>query len=135
MNAKNYLRIAAILMLLHTIGHTFGTLSWDSNPNPAVRQTISQMKTEHFDFMGRSSTLAGFYQGYGLIFIFVLLMISIQLWLLSRRPNKPVLIVMSAFLVILAILEYRYFFPFAAGITGLAAILATLGTYRLANKQ
>ena len=65
MKAKLLLRIAAAMMLLHTIGHTMGTLTWKQAPNNAVAQVVSGMQNNHFDFMGRSSSLAGFYEGFG----------------------------------------------------------------------
>src|SRR5947209_1836390 len=88
MKQKISLRIAAGLMLLHTIGHTFGALSWKNAPNEAIRRIITSMQTNAFDFMGRSVTLAHFYEGYGVILIFVLLFISVLLWLLSNETEN-----------------------------------------------
>ena len=87
MNPKILLRIAAVLMFLHTIGHSFGALNWKNAPDTAVGNLINSMQTTHFEFMGRSATLAGFYEGYGLTMIFVLLLISVVLWLLSNAPS------------------------------------------------
>ncbi|HEY4289504.1 MAG TPA: hypothetical protein VGN00_20525 [Puia sp.] len=125
MNPKILLRIASVLMFLHMIGHSFGALSWKNAPDPTVGRLISSMQTTHFAFMGRSVTLAGFYEGYGLTMIFVLLLISVVLWLLSTATGDlpaRLLPLFAVFLLFLGIIESIYFFPFAAGISLLAAV-------------
>jgi hypothetical protein len=126
MNSKISLRIAAFLMLFHTVGHTIGALSWKDAPNPAVAAVIRGMQSNHFNFMGRSSTIASFYEGYGMIMIFVLLLVSVTLWLLSGEIGNALtarlLIPLTVFLFLLAVAEFIYFFPFAAAISLLACI-------------
>jgi hypothetical protein len=134
MKPKLLLRIAAILMFLHTMGHTMGAFSWKTAPNPAVGLVIKGMETNHFEFMGRQVTLASFYDGYGFTMIIVLLFISILLWLLaadagnslSARLMPPV----AVLLLLMGIIEYVYFFPFAAAFTFIAGLctLASLFT-------
>lgn len=133
MKPKLLLRIAAGIMLLHTAGHTMGALGWKSAPNTAVAQIIAGMEREHFDFMGRSSTLADFYNGYGLMFIFVLLMITWTLWLLSSSNDRRLLLPLTIYLFAQAVLEYIYFFPMAAIISLLAAIASALALYRFSK--
>lgn len=126
MKPKILLRVAAILMLLHTLGHTMGALGWKNAPNDAIRGVISGMQKNHFVFMGRSASLADFYEGYGLSMIGVLLLVSITLWLLSGDSNNPLSRklqpLFALFLLCLAIIEYVYFFPFAAAFTLLAGL-------------
>jgi len=131
MKVKLLLRIAAILMLLHAAGHTMGALSWKEAPNSAVAQVISGMQNNHFIFMGRSSSIAGFYEGYGISMILVLLFVSILLWLLSAAPVKPLLVVTGLFLTGLAVVEYIYFFPLPAALSLLAG-LSTLVAVKIA---
>jgi len=126
---KIALRIAAILMLLHTAGHTVGALTWQDAPNAHVGAVITGMQTEHFNFMGRSLTLASFFNGYGFIMIGVLLLISILLWLLSSTPVRSIILLLGLFLVFMGIMEFIYFFPFAAVISLLAGI-CTLFAYQ-----
>ncbi|MEP6612458.1 MAG: hypothetical protein ABJA76_11250 [Mucilaginibacter sp.] len=83
MKPKLLLRIASILMLLHTAGHIMGALTWAEAPNAAVAQVVKGMQTEHFAFMGRQATLGLFFNGYGFINIGVLLLIFALLWLFS----------------------------------------------------
>lgn len=126
MTAKLLLRIAAILMLLHTIGHTIGALTWKDAPNPAVGQVVSGMQSQHFDFMGRSVTLGGFFEGYGFTMIGVLLLVTIFLWLFSSQSTNPLtkslLPVLALFLLVMGVIEYIYFFPFAAVFSFLAGL-------------
>jgi len=126
MKPKLLLRIAAILMFLHTIGHTLGALSWKNAPNAAVAQIVSGMLSTHFDFMGRSASIGSFYEGYGLIMILVLLLISLLLWLLSAQSGNPLSVrfmqLLGVLLLMMGVLEYIYFFPFAAAFSLLAGI-------------
>jgi hypothetical protein len=126
---KIALRIASVLMLLHTLGHTVGALTWKTAPNVRVAAVVTGMENEHFDFMGRSLTLASFFNGYGYNMIGVLLLISVLLWLLSIEPNKRLIFVLGIFLLFLAIIEFIYFFPFAAAFSLLAGI-STLFAYQ-----
>jgi len=131
MKAKLLLRIAAILIFLHTMGHTMGALSWKTAPNPTIGLIIKGMETNHFDFMGRSVSLASFYDGYGFTMILVLLFISILLWLLSADSSNSLsarlVPLMAVLLLLMGVIEYIYFFPFAAAFT-LIAGLCTLGS-------
>ncbi|MDB5124853.1 MAG: hypothetical protein JWP94_2982 [Mucilaginibacter sp.] len=130
MKPKLLLRVASVIMLLHTMGHTFGALSWKNAPNAAVAVVIAGMQREHFDFMGRSATVAAFYEGYGIINIFVLLLLSVLLWLLASHATNPAVRGMSAvlgvFMVIMSVCEYIYFFPLAAIMSLIAGVCALL---------
>jgi len=129
MKAKLFLRMASILMLLHTAGHTIGACTWNQAPNAAVKQVIDGMLSNRFEFMGRSASIADFYQGYGYGMIGVLLMITTVLWLLSTEPSPRIVLVFGLFLLFFGIIEFIYFFPLAAGFSLLAGI-ATLLAYR-----
>jgi len=131
MRPKLLLRIAAILMLLHTIGHSIGALTSSEPPNPRVGLVIKGMETEHFNFMGRTTTISQFYNGYGIITIFVLLLISVQLWLLATIQNKIMVLTLAIYLLLTACCEYIYFFPFAALFTLLAGIATLFAYYKI----
>jgi hypothetical protein len=128
MKAKILLRIAAISVLLHTLGHTLGALTWKDAPNAAVKQVVDGMINIHFDFLGRSASIGDFYAGYGYSMIGVLLMVSILLWLLSTEPNRRMVLVMGLFLLFLAVIEFIFFFPLPA-VLSLVAGVATLLAY------
>jgi len=134
---KHLVRVAALLMAFHTLGHTMGALGWKKAPNADVGVVIDGMQTAHFDFMGRSATLGQFYEGYGITMILVLALITLQLWMLSGDTGQPkanqMLASMAVFLILMAVLEYVYFFPMAAAISFLAGtcvMLSLIGTRR-----
>ncbi|MFA6084620.1 hypothetical protein [Mucilaginibacter sp.] len=130
MKAKTLLRIASILMLLHTTGHTIGALTWKDAPNARVAAVVAGMQNEHFRFMGRSLTLASFFEGYGFGMIGVLLLVSILLWLLSTAFNRRMIWVMGIFLIGFGVNELIFFFPFAAAFSLLAGILTLSALWR-----
>jgi multidrug efflux pump subunit AcrB len=84
------------------------------------------MQSNHFNFMGRSSSIAGFYEGYGMSMILVMLFVSVLLWLQSGVPSKPVLVLAGVFLLAFGVTEYIYFFPFAAAFSLLAGLCTLL---------
>lgn len=133
MKAKQLLRIACGLMLLHTLGHSMGALTWNDAPNQAIKQVIDGMQSNHFDFMGRSSTLANFYAGYGYIMIGVLLFITILLWQLSATPVSKIALSLGVLLLCMGILEYIYFFPLAAAFSILAGLATIFAASRTSN--
>lgn len=142
MKPKLFLRIAAALMFLHTIGHTIGALTWKQAPNAAIGHVIREMEVNHFIFMGRQVTLASFFEGYGIGMIGVLLLISIQLWFLSGDSERPLSARYAAsftvFLLFFGIMEYFCFFPFAAVISllaGLCSGVALIGLNKLKNEN
>jgi hypothetical protein len=124
-------------MLLHTMGHSFGAFTWNQAPNKAVADVIQGMGSNRFPFLGWQVTLAGFYQGYGYSLIFVLLLISITLWLAGGNPTdrmtRRLLTFMVAFLVSFSICEWIWFFPMASILSMLAAILSLLAYRRIAQ--
>lgn len=130
MKAKVLLRIAAVLMLLHTAGHTVGALTWKDAPNARVAAVVAGMQQEHFQFMGRSLTLGSFYEGYGFAMIGVLLLISGLLWLLSATPVRGMILLSGLFLVFMGVIELIYFFPFAAAFSLLAGLLSLIALWR-----
>ena len=139
MTPKLLFRIAAVTMLLHTIGHTIGALTWKKAPDAAVAAVIAGMQDTHFQFMGRNVTIAGFYSGYGICMIFVLLFTSALLWLLSLQAKgmlaMRIAVMLGLFLLFLAIAEYIYFFPMAAAFSLIAGICTLWAGTKISNDQ
>jgi hypothetical protein len=135
MKPKLLLRIAAAVMLLHTIGHSMGALTWKQAPNKAIADVIRGMEDNRFDFIGRQVTLADFFQGYGIGNIFVLLLITITLWLLGGntqdRLTRKLLPFLIVFLVCFSLTEWIYFFPMPSIMSLVAAILSLLAYRRI----
>jgi cobalamin biosynthesis protein CobD/CbiB len=135
MKPKILLRIASGLMLLHTIGHTMGALTWTEAPNAAIGKVISAMQNNHFDFMGKSVTLASFFSGYGITMIFVLLFITVLLWLMAyeitNRLCIHLMVPLTALLLAMAVTEYIYFFPLPMVLTLLAGLCTLFARMRM----
>jgi len=135
MKPKIFIRISSVLMLLHTAGHAMGALTWKDAPNSTVAKVVSDMQTVHFPFMGRQASLGSFFEGYGVINIFVLLLLTIALWLFSNATDNPLttklLPVFAVFLLLMGISEFVYFFPFAAIISMLAGLSALVASIRI----
>jgi hypothetical protein len=135
MKTSLLLRLSAILLFLHDVGHTFGALNWKHATDTTMAGIIAAMQNNHFMFMGRSASLAAFYDGYGISMIFMLLLLSVLLWMLAgdsgNAVTKKLLLPLTGFLGILAVLEYIYFFPFAALFTALAGVFAFFAILRL----
>ncbi len=131
MKPKLLLRIASIIMLLHTLGHTMGALTWDQAPNKPIANVLQGMKSDHFDFFGRQVSLAMFYQGYGYGMIGVLLLIVVVLWLSANNitdiMTQKLLPWLIAFLAFFAIDEWIWFFPMPAIMSSVAAVLVFVG--------
>ncbi|MES2375968.1 MAG: hypothetical protein V4553_05300 [Bacteroidota bacterium] len=131
MKAKILLRTGSIIMLLHTMGHTVGALTWKEAPNVATKQVVDGMLNNRFDFMGRAVSFGDFYAGYGYTMIGVLLFISVLLWLLSAQPSLPVMLALGLLLLFMGVIELIYFFPFAAAFSLLAGLVTLLAYWKL----
>jgi len=140
MTPKLLLRIASILLLIHLIGHSFGHSGWKKDTDPAKMPVIRLMTGPKFPFMGVNRSMGDFYDGYGYIASVTLILMILLLWLASNHiahRDSFVLqtsITIGALLVIIALLEWVYFFPFAAIISLVAGLLA-IGAWLLSRRN
>jgi len=135
MSSKFLLRIAATMMFLHTIGHSIGALTWKTPPNAAVGQVIKGMEDNHFDFMGKSVTLAAFFEGYGFTMMLVLPAAGLILWFISGEAACALTVklawVLAVFLLGMGIIEFIYFFPLPGVLSSIAGICTLLAVFRI----
>src|SRR5690606_27225717 len=79
-------KLAAFLLLLFFVGHTFGGMlaevSWGSDSD----QVFSAMKQVQFDFHGGTATWHDFWFGFGLMVSVYLLLCAFVVWTLDRTP-------------------------------------------------
>jgi hypothetical protein len=135
MKPKILLRIAAILIFIHSVLHTFGFSTWKQAPDPVYKTIVGGMTTHTFPFMGAVRSLGNFYEGFGYASSIALFLIAIVLWLVSgetsRSANlaKKIIYAVGIALVAWGIDELIYFFPFAASITLTAAVLTLLSGF------
>jgi hypothetical protein len=129
MTAKFLLRIAAVLMLIHLIGHSIGHSGWRKDTDPAKQDVIRLMTGPKFPFMGVERSMGDYFDGYGYIASVNMLLIILLLWICSNHiAARDRLVLQTArtlgiLLVITSLLEFIFFFPFAAGTTLLTGLI------------
>ena len=135
MKQKWLLRTAAILMLLHSLGHTLGTFSWKKTTDPVKKELISQMTAHAFPIMGKSRSMTDAMDGYGLVVILALLLITAILWICSgeavtdQQLKKKIIALTAVTLLCWGIIELVYFFPLAAGLTLIAMLFTSISFF------
>lgn len=135
MKPKILLRIAAILIFIHSVLHTYGFNTWKEAPDPVYKTIVDGMTGHKFPFMGAVRSLGNFYEGFGYAGSIALFLIAVVLWFVSgetsRSANlsKKIIYAVGIALVAWGIDEIIYFFPFAASITLTAAILTLLSGF------
>lgn len=122
-------------MTIHGILHTIAHSSWKKAANPVQENIVATMSAHRFPFMGAAHSMADYYEGYGFISSVFFLMMACIYWVLSgdsESGNKlvpKVTMTVSIGLILCAILEWMYFFPFASAITFAAAVCGILSVY------
>lgn len=110
-----FLRIAAVLTLIHAALHTIGGVFGTPGPGPAT-VAVAAMKMNAFPVMGSTRTYWDFYRGLGLGIAIFLTVEAIVFWLLASlakrdaRRLRPVLAVFLAGYIALAVNSFFYFF-------------------------
>jgi hypothetical protein len=137
MTVKLVLRIAAVALFLHLLGHSYGHSTWKRATDPARQEVIKQMTENRVPFMGTVRSLADYYEGYGWVGTILLLGFSLILWILSgtaeqnRELTVKLLIPTSICLLALGVDELFFFFPFAAFFSLVAAGLTMISIVQL----
>jgi hypothetical protein len=139
MKAKLLIRIAAVLILIHMLGHGFGHFTWQNTDNPVKQEVIKQMFSHEFHFMGTMRSMGDYYRGYSLLLLPVYAMSIVLLWLIAnasdtqRRLCRQLLYPIAGAYLFFGAIELTYFFPFAAAMS-LGAGLLCVGAILLLNK-
>jgi hypothetical protein len=110
-----FLRIAAVLTLMHAVLHTIGGVF--GKPDPGAAETaFAAMQSNHFLVMGLTRTYADFYRGLGLaisIFLTAEAVVFWQLGTLAKTQAHHLRAIMATFLIAylaLAVNSYLYIF-------------------------
>ena len=129
MNAKVLLRIAAALILVHLLGHSVGHAGWDHPEDPKMMDVVTVMKSYKAEFMGAVKSMADYYNGYSILIFGLYAMTISLLWLTSgfilEQPSiaGKILYPVGIAYVFFGVVEFLYFFPFAASMSFFAGIL------------
>lgn len=84
MKAKLFIRIASALMLVFTLGHSFGHFTRYETSDPQALSTISIMQQTKIPMEGVTKTYDQFYTGMSLNLSIVLISLTVLLWILSN---------------------------------------------------
>ncbi len=85
--ARILYRIAAIILLLLTAGHTFGFRTPD--PNWRADPLIRSMQSLHFDALGSNRTYWDFFVGFGLVVsVFFVFAAILSVWKAAVRRSR-----------------------------------------------
>lgn len=129
MKAKLIVRIAAACIFVHLLGHGVGHATWKSPEDLHLQEVVKAMIQHKAPFMGAERSMADYYDGFSLILFGVYAMSIAILWSVSGFVNThgniaskilwPLGLVYTGF----GIIEFLYFFPFAAAMSFLAGVL------------
>lgn len=140
MKPKLLLRLGAIIMILHLAGHTFGHLGWRKCTEPVREEVVRHMTEYKFPFMGAIHSIGDYYEGYGwtggvALFFFAAIMWSLSAASVSESSIvRRQTIILTLCLLVWGVLEWIFFFPFAAAFT-LAAAVCCGWAYRVTSNS
>jgi hypothetical protein len=134
MNATLFYRIAAVLFLLFTFGHTFGFLSF--RPSSAEGQAVLEsMYRVHFEAGGRTGSYGEWYRGFGLSITVSMLFWAFLSWHLGElartAPHAIGVLGWAFFMVQTAgvVMAFLYFGPPAMVLSALVTALVGVGAW------
>ena len=107
-------RVAAVVLLLFSIGHTLGFRKIDAKWG--VDSLITSMRSIHFEAQGFSRTYWNFYVGFGFFVSVFLLFAAVLTWQLGRLSQETLRLVpmltwtLAICFVGVTVLSWMYFF-------------------------
>ena len=134
MKPKILLRIAAALIFIHSVLHTFGFTTWKQAPDAVYKSVVDGMVSHKFPFMGAVHSLGDFYDGFGYASSIALFLIAVLLWFVSGEQtglSKKIVFVLGVALTAWGVDELIYFFPLAAIMTLISAALTIVAGFMM----
>jgi hypothetical protein len=120
-------RIAAVLLVLFAVGHTFGFLQF-TPPTPQGVAVRDAMESVHFTVDGTTISYGGFYRGFGLSITVNMLFMALLAWhlgTLARTAPQTIGVVGWGFFVAQlggVALSFKYFPGVPAALSSVVAI-------------
>jgi hypothetical protein len=114
LKASWFHKIAAVLLLLFSIGHTHGFRQTD--PRWKVNRLVADMQNIHFNAQGFDRTYWDFYVGFGLFVSVFLLFAAILAWQLGGMKAETLAMIpavkwsLALCFIGITILSWKYFF-------------------------
>jgi hypothetical protein len=140
MKAKLLLRLAAACIVIHFLGHLAGHVKRKETTDPVKQEVIRQMTEHKFEFMGTTRSIDQYYEGFSLLLFVVFALLIHLLWISSDLTEKQTSIAqkiarpIASTLLLFSIIEFIYFFPFAASISLVASIFTWLAIAKLSKE-
>lgn len=124
------LRLASVISLIFTAGHTMGGLrKWSPMGDNAVLEAMTDVR---FDTMGTNRSYLDFFMGFGWSISVFMLMQTILLWQLASLVRtdparlRPMIAVIALATVASGVIAWRFIFPAPAVFSGVLAIALAL---------
>jgi hypothetical protein len=124
------LRIASVISLIFTAGHTMGGLrKWSPMGDNAVLKAMTDVR---FDTMGANRSYLDFFMGFGWSLSVFMLMQTILLWQLASLARtdparlRPMIAVITLATVASCVIAWRFIFPVPAVFSGVLALALAL---------
>jgi hypothetical protein len=124
------LRIASVISLIFTAGHTMGGLrKWSPMGDNAVLEAMTDVR---FDTMGANRSYLDFFMGFGWSISVFMLMQTILLWQLASLARtdparlRPLIAVIALATVASGVIAWRFIFPVPAVFSGVLAVALAL---------
>jgi hypothetical protein len=134
MNATWFYRIAAVLFVLFTFGHTFGFLGFRPS-SPEGQAVLESMNRVHFEAGGRTCSYGEWYRGFGLSITVSMLFWAFLSWYLGElartAPHAIGALGWAFFTVQIAgvVMAFLYFGPPAMVLSALVTALVGVGAW------
>ena len=115
MTPVTWLRVAAVLTIIHAVLHTVGGVYGAIAPGPEA-VAVTAMKANEFMAFGHPHTMWGFYRGMGLAVSVFLVLAAVVLWLLAylvKRDGallRPVVFMFAVGFLAMAVISWQFFF-------------------------
>jgi len=124
------LRIASVISLIFTAGHTMGGLrKWSPMGDNAVLRAMTDVR---FETMGANRSYLNFFMGFGWSISVFMLMQTILLWQLASLARtdparlRPMIAVIALATVASGVIAWRFIFPVPAVFSGVLALALAL---------
>jgi hypothetical protein len=130
------LRIASVIMLVFTAGHTLGGLQkWSPMGENEVLKAMTEVR---FDVMGANRSYLDFFMGFGWSISVLMLLQTVLLWQLASvartdsRRVRPMIAVFGLATLATGVIAWRFIFPIPALFSG-ALFIVLLAAYIVAH--
>ena len=134
MRPSLWYRSASGLLILFALGHQLGFRRTD--PNWGVDSVVEVMKSVHFQVDGMSRSYWDFFSGFGFFITVLLVFVAVLSWQLgglSKEMLQSLMLVrwtLALSFVVIAFLNWRYFFIVPLAFSALVAVCLLVAAWR-----